>query len=925
MARVTVAIGADTSDLQAQLAVAQRELSLATRQMTGFASQVVKGGENAASARTALSSWSAEVNTARTTVARLQEEMRGGGEGAGIGLNRMQIMEGSHVLKSLFDDMAAGQPPMRSLAMEGGRIAEVFGTMNAATRMWALGIGGAVVAVGGLAAGIAMLVMHYEKLKEAAEQARASMAFAGNLGGLKDADGVVQGFIDKLAKLPDVSADDAQQVQAAFGSIANYSKGLNEALVGMVDDYAHATQQKVVPAAQQLAKAFSDPNAAGQQFLKTLPNITSAEIAAFDAARQSGNVNREQAAILAILTERLTAYRAVSDRAKSSQMSFAEGIQQMQAAEAGLDINTMTTVGKLNDLIAATEKTVTSWRAASSVLAQTPMTPAQIGRETAPLVAKTNPVSGQIDTLDDKLAGLQARLNALHGPDWSQLTTSDAWEKSVKDTQEAIAKVQQQITNLKAQAAGGTPLQLVDLTNAQKAVQLGEDDLAAAKARAVALRQEANAATEKVQKTQLSMQAARAELEVRMQEMNLAKARNGLVAARSKGSDAESGLAEAKANQAATNQIYAAGSQQRIAAATRVAQAQKSLDAENEQDAADAENQAYQNALNGMTSRVRLIKEEAAEGRISRSQELTELNAMLDQETALERAHYAKLKGIWDEGTSQYRAAVNKLATVDTQMAQKRLQATAQINQEIAAGYKRTFDQIGNAATQGIMGMIQGTETWKQAVQKILLQMIEMFIAAQMKMLASHAAIEAQQAMQTVLGQTRQTAAVQAGVAARTASQSAGAAGSLAASAGSMIQQIIADAKAAFAGVFAFLSPVMGPAAAGPAAGAEAAVMGAASFAIGSWQLPSDMIAQVHRGEMIVPAAQTPWAQSLMANAAGGGNGGGNHYHTHNWHTTVNNPTSARDVIAAIKDHAHEVGKAVSRSMTSSGFRSRPA
>lgn len=78
----------------------------------------------------------------------------------------------------------------------------------------------------------------------------------------------------------------------------------------------------------------------------------------------------------------------------------------------------------------------------------------------------------------------------------------------------------------------------------------------------------------------------------------------------------------------------------------------------------------------------------------------------------------------------------------------------------------------------------------------------------------------------------------------------------------------LASAQETFAGVFGFLAPVMGPAAAGPAAAAQGVVLGAASFAVGSWQLPSDMIAQVHRGEMIVPAAQTPWAQSLMTNAA---------------------------------------------------------
>ena len=34
------------------------------------------------------------------------------------------------------------------------------------------------------------------------------------------------------------------------------------------------------------------------------------------------------------------------------------------------------------------------------------------------------------------------------------------------------------------------------------------------------------------------------------------------------------------------------------------------------------------------------------------------------------------------------------------------------------------------------------------------------------------------------------------------------------------------------------------------------------------------MLANVHRGEMIVPAGATPWAQSVLANAASGGGAG---------------------------------------------------
>jgi hypothetical protein len=76
----------------------------------------------------------------------------------------------------------------------------------------------------------------------------------------------------------------------------------------------------------------------------------------------------------------------------------------------------------------------------------------------------------------------------------------------------------------------------------------------------------------------------------------------------------------------------------------------------------------------------------------------------------------------------------------------------------------------------------------------------------------------------------------------------------------------------------------------------------------------------VHQGEMIVPAAQTPWAQSLMSNAAASSGGGDTHYHTHNWGVTVNRPVNGDDVVSAVRDRAHDVGRALSRGMGSRGM-----
>ena len=78
-------------------------------------------------------------------------------------LNRVQMLELTHVAKSLFDEIAAGANPLRALAVEGGRIGEVAAqssggllglgrTLVSLVAPFALGIaaiGGLVAVVGG--------------------------------------------------------------------------------------------------------------------------------------------------------------------------------------------------------------------------------------------------------------------------------------------------------------------------------------------------------------------------------------------------------------------------------------------------------------------------------------------------------------------------------------------------------------------------------------------------------------------------------------------------------------------------------------------------------------------------------------------------------------------------------------------------------
>jgi hypothetical protein len=227
------------------------------------------------------------------------------------------------------------------------------------------------------------------------------------------------------------------------------------------------------------------------------------------------------------------------------------------------------------------------------------------------------------------------------------------------------------------------------------------------------------------------------------------------------------------------------------------------------------------------------------------------------------------VQNTYQQGTVAYAAAQRRLEELASQSALRRQEIERNVTQQIDADYKRTFDQIGSTVSSSIMGMITSHQSLKQSAIKILDQILSMFIQSQVKMVANWLAGQLAQTTATTTSQIAQTAAVTAGVAARTGAESAGSAASSAATISSVLHSIMASAGQTFAGIFGFLSPVLGPAAAGPAAAGEATVLAVAGgLAMGAWSLPSDMIVQAHRGEMVIPAGVTPWAQGLISGAA---------------------------------------------------------
>lgn len=119
------------------------------------------------------------------------------------------------------------------------------------------------------------------------------------------------------------------------------------------------------------------------------------------------------------------------------------------------------------------------------------------------------------------------------------------------------------------------------------------------------------------------------------------------------------------------------------------------------------------------------------------------------------------------------------------------------------------------------------------------------------------------------------------------------------------VKSLMASAAQTFGGIFAFLAPVMGPAAAGPAAAGQAAVMaasaGIASLDVGTWNVPRDTMANIHAGETVMPAFESGQFRDMVDKVNGGG-GGGDHYHTHNWNGPVMDKASLARAVSDMWD-----------------------
>ena len=212
------------------------------------------------------------------------------------------------------------------------------------------------------------------------------------------------------------------------------------------------------------------------------------------------------------------------------------------------------------------------------------------------------------------------------------------------------------------------------------------------------------------------------------------------------------------------------------------------------------------------------------------------------------------------------------------ELRQKHAKQVEQLNTTMANQVKSDFESmlapISNAVSTSVTGMIQGTQTLKQAMANLMQNILGSFVSAITGMVAKWAA-----------GELAKTSLAQSWSAVRQALMGEEVATSVIAKKAEAMGIIPAEAGIAAGGAASAVAsiPYVGPA---MAAAAYAETMGmvmgglAVASASGGFDIPSgaNPLTQLHANEMVLPAHI---ANPLRDSLSGGGVGGDTHLHVH--------------------------------------------
>ncbi len=245
----------------------------------------------------------------------------------------------------------------------------------------------------------------------------------------------------------------------------------------------------------------------------------------------------------------------------------------------------------------------------------------------------------------------------------------------------------------------------------------------------------------------------------------------------------------------------------------------------------------------GLTEQKVVLNAEASQFQITQNQKFAMLEAETQKEYEAEATLLQQKEELGNLSVEQRKKVLDKIAELEAKHRVDMIKLDEQAIAQQQQMWTTSLNTIESAFNSQLRGLLAGTTSWSKAFKNILSDIIIKFIEMCEQMV-----------VKWVAAQLAQTTATTNGAAARAAAEQTAASSGILANAANAMRAIMTDAAQAFAGVFAFLAPTMGPGAAGPAAAAQASVSAAAIFDVGTDYVVRGGLALIHQGETIMPA-----------------------------------------------------------------------
>lgn len=301
---------------------------------------------------------------------------------------------------------------------------------------------------------------------------------------------------------------------------------------------------------------------------------------------------------------------------------------------------------------------------------------------------------------------------------------------------------------------------------------------------------------------------------------------------------------------------------------------------------------AIEAEITAQRSRLAQIKEilnsEAASYKITEQQKALYTETAIAQAYQAEMALMAQKEKLYAGDALKYAEVEREKAKLTAQYQQDMLKTVEASQRQLATSIQSGLSSVTSAFNSQLSGLLSKTTSWAQAAMNVgkslfmrLIELGEDWVIKHGAAMIADSVMQKTQAASQVVTQAAteaaKTEATLAGTAARAAAETTGSAAGIGAQISNAVTSVGIDAGKVFAGVFGFLAPLMGPAAAGPAEASSAATLarGLTPLAVGAWEIPSTQPYLLHPGEMVVPQNFASGLRSSMSGSGGGGGAGG--------------------------------------------------